>query len=216
VRRALFLILLFVATTGYAQRHFIGFKVGGSMTNVTTERLFESTNDKLGVVTGISYEFMVSDQFSIGVDALYTQRGFKDDFYQLQNGELDDTKFSYNYIALPLKGTFVTKSKTYVILAAGFVPAFLVKAETKTPEFDNNPSQTTTTTDQVTSFDLAGLLELGCGYKISDRFHIYTTLSGQLSFTTFTNDDYFSIVEGKHYGFAFTAGVKYALPSKVK
>ena len=66
-------------------------------------------------------------------------------------------------------------------------------------------------TNNVTKFDLAGLLEIGGGYKFKKGYWLYSSIGYQQSFTTFSNSEYFANSKIRHNGINLTVGLKYAL-----
>jgi long-subunit fatty acid transport protein len=79
------------------------------------------------------------------------------------------------------------------------------------PSFENHDGETFSVTDKVTKFDFGGLVETGGSYKLKDRFLLSASFAYQQSFTTITNEDYFSNGKAKHYGMRLAIGLKYAL-----
>ena len=69
--------------------------------------------------------------------------------------------------------------------------------------------------EYVDKFDLGGLLEIGGSYKFKERFLLFSSLTYQQSFTSITNDNYFSDWSIKHNGMTLSVGLKYALTAGV-
>ena len=87
----------------------------------------------------------------------------------------------------------------------------LINAETIIPTFENIDGETFDVTDKVKKIDFGGLIEIGGSYKFKERFLLFTSFAYQQSFTTITNEDYFSNGKAKHYGMTLSIGLKYAL-----
>lgn len=211
--------LLLINTVATSQNHFIGFKAGPGFSNINSS-LLEDTEVRVGLNTGITYEYFLSENLSLGAEVLYTQRGFRDDFFardsQNQNPETLVGEFNYDYVSIPLRVSYSGTSKTYGFISAGLVPAFVVNAKTKTPAYNAGglDGQTVDVKDDVTKFDMSGMIEFGGGYRFTERFIGFVSVAGQLSFTQLSNDDYFNGQTMRHYGFLTAVGIKYKLSKK--
>lgn len=151
---------------------------------------------------------------------MYSQRGFANSFSYTDNSgnsitDNEITKFNYDYVSLPLKAGLNFGSKVYNFASIGMVPSWLVNAKTTGPKFDANGkltgSETTDVTSRVSEFDLAGLVEIGGGYKIQNKYWLFTSATYQHSFTTITNADYFANNKIRHNGLTLAVGLKCAL-----
>lgn len=79
-----------------------------NFTNLTARETFDGTKTRIGFTGGINYEIKVSNQYRLGIDALYSQKGFIDkmvflDDYGNETGESENFEFYYDYLEIPLK-----------------------------------------------------------------------------------------------------------------
>lgn len=205
-------ILLTVSHPIFSQKQLIGLKAGPSFTNVSGD-FFEDADMRVGLTAGLTYDYFLSDNLSLGTEVLYSQRGFVDYFYlrDEQNNDFGTEifTFNYDYIAIPLKISYTGRTKFYSFVSVGLIPAFLISAKTKIPTILSIEGETVNVRDRVAAIDVAGMFEVGAGYKFGDRYRIFTVLSGQMSLNKFTTDDYFAKETMRHYGLALVAGIKY-------
>ena len=162
----------------------------------------------------MTYEYQLKKHFTIGVDLLYSQKGFTNDIiFTDENGnpigEKGRSDFNYDYLSFPLKGGFIIGNRISGFVNLGIVPSFLIDAKTIVPTFDGN--ETFDVTDIVTKFDFGGLIEIGGNCKFNHRLFLFTSFTYQHSFTTLTNSDYFADDKIKLYGMTLSIGLKYAL-----
>lgn len=219
MKHILLIILTITVLKVAGQNHFIGVKGSVNSTNITSSDFLSQTKSRIGLTAGMTYEYFFKKYFSVGADLIYNQRGFTNDLIFTDNlgnliGEKHSTKFNYDYLSLPIKTGLNIGNKFYGFTNIGVVPSLLVDAKTKTPTFDTNGKVTGNETLDVTSvskFDLAGLIEIGCGYKFKKRYWLFTSFSYQHSFTTITNSDYFANSKIKHNGMSLTVGLKFVL-----
>lgn len=66
----------------------------------------------------------------------------------------------------------------------------------------------------VSKFDFGGLIELGCGYELTDKFELFSSLAYRKSLMTFSNANYFDTSKMRHYGYSISIGLKYKLNEK--
>ena len=214
------LIILTVTTLkSVGQNNFLGIIGGANLTNATSVNFLTTTN-KTGFCGGLTYEYLLKKHFSFGADIIYNQRGFNNDIVFTDKtgnptGITSTNQFNYDYISIPLKVGYNIGNKFYGFANIGVSPSFLIDAKTKFPTIDIdgnvNGSETLNVTNNVTKFDLAGLVEIGGGYKFKDRYWLFTSFAYQQSFTTITNSDYFTNSTIKHYGLTFSVGLKYSV-----
>ena len=214
-----FIILLLTALNLNAQHHFVGIKGGLNNTNVKATNFFDKNYYRTAVLGGLTYEYLFLKHFTIGADLLYVQRGFRNDVTFTDNvgNSLGITRIRYNYdyVSLPVKIGFTIGSKLYAFANIGICPSYLVSAKTIFPMVDSQMNiigeNIVTNTKDVTRFDWAAIVEAGGGYKINDKMSVYASFAYQHSFTSIDNSTYFVNSKVKHYGMAFSVGVKYAL-----
>lgn len=215
MRIVIFITMILAASTvGYSQKQFIGFKVGPGFTDVGGD-LFKDTQNRIGLNMGVTYDYFLSDNLSLGAEILYSPRGFRTYFYlrDQQNNDLgtETIEYNYDYVAIPIKISYSGTTKFYIFNSVGLIPAFLISAKTKIPAMPGSEARTEDVKDQISSFDIAGMMEIGVGYTLHKQCRIFTSLSGQISLHKFSNEKYFADEIMRHYGFTFAVGVKYEI-----
>lgn len=200
-----------------AQNHYIGTKFGLNVTNVHLSNFTIDNENRIGFIGGLTYEYKFNSKLSIETDFLYSQKGFTNDLFFTYNtgtltGEKTTTYFNYDYLCIPAKIGFSFGNKASGFSKLGIVPSILINAKTIEGKIDGIfEERTYNLADRVRRFDFAGLVEVGFKYKIYEHFLIFSSLAYLQSFTTITNDDYFSDSKIKHYGLSVFVGLKYAL-----
>lgn len=136
------------------------------------------------------------------------------DFLGNPTGEKYTTKFNYDYVSLPIKTGLNFGNKFFGFANIGVIPSLLVNAKTITLTINADGrvtgNETVDVTSRVTKFDLAGLAEIGGGYKIKSRYWLFTSFAYQYSLTTITNSEYFADSK-RHNGMTLIIGLKCAL-----
>ncbi|WP_123776025.1 outer membrane beta-barrel protein [Brumimicrobium aurantiacum] len=208
------LVLLF-ALPVLGQNHHVGLKGGVNWTNVRAKNSFENTKYKIGYTAGLSYQYQLKNNYHFGLDFIYAQKGFDDiivftDDFGNSTGTKYTSEFDYNYFSIPLKAGFSVGNKLSSFMNIGIVPSWLTSAVYRSPANKSSwEGVVLDVTDEVTKFDLGGLVEIGGSYTLFDQYIMYTTFGYQHSFTSFTNENYFNNTEVRHYGFGFSIGLKY-------
>jgi hypothetical protein len=206
-------VLIFIATTSFAQNQLVGMKGGISWSNIHSKEI--STDAfRTGFTLGLTYENRIKQHLLVGGELLYQQRGYREYLQWVDDlGDLvDDSgkdKFNCNYLSLPLKVGYVNGNKLSWFANVGFVPSILIEAKHVFPEIfvDTNID----VTQYVQKFDLAGLAEVGGNLQISEKLIISVSFSYQHSLSTFDSPEYFDGVDARHYGMILSCGVKYVL-----
>lgn len=217
MRKILTVLTIIISIQAYGQNHFLGMQGGINLTNVNSSNFINNNDNRTGFNGGLTYQYYLNERFNLGIDLLYFQRGFTNDIvYTNQSGnstgESATSEFNYDYLSLPLKGGIVIGNKFSGFANLGIIPSFLLDAKKITPAIEGFQEETTNNiTDRVTKFDLGGLVEIGGSYQFKKQFLLFTSFAFQQSFTTITNEDYFSIGKAKHYGMTLSIGIKYAL-----
>ncbi len=220
MRKTIVVLTIIISVPAFGQNHFIGLQGGINLTNVNSTNFINGHDRRTGINSGLTYQYHLNQRFNLGIDLLYFQRGFtvdvvfRDEFGNSTGGRAT-SEFNYDYLSLPLKGGIVIGDKFSGFANLGIVPSLLVEAKTITPAMEGFTQKTTAdVTDRVTNFDLGGLVEIGAGYKLTPDFLLTATFGYQHSFTSITNDEYFSGSEARHYGMVSSIGVKYAWKKK--
>jgi hypothetical protein len=220
MKNILILLLTLITTSIHAQNHLIGVKGGVNRTDVSATSFFNDRDVRLGLEFGLTYDYFFKNNFTMGADLIYNQRGFTFDIiftddYGIPTGEKSTTKFNYDYISLPLKVGFM-HGKTFSIFAnIGLTPSILVDAKYITPTFEFNEliihGETIDITKNVKMFDLGGIVEIGVGYRFKERYWLYSSFSYQHSLTSISTSEHFATSAIRHYGMTLSLGLKYAL-----
>lgn len=217
MKATILILSIFLTIPATGQNHYIGTKFGLNVTNVHLSDFTIDNENRIGFIGGLTYEYKFSSKFSIEADLLYSQKGFTNKLmYAFNSVTLEDKKattyFNYDYISIPTKIGYSFGDKISGIFQLGIVPSILINAKTIEGKIDGiTDERTYNLADRVRRFDFGGLLEVGCNYKLHEQFLIFSSLAYQQSFTTITNDDYFSDSKIKHYGLSVFVGLKYAL-----
>lgn len=214
-RPILFVLLLLAFLNVNAQSHLLGIQGNLSWTNVSSKTIFESAQSQNKISGGITYEYFINDLVSLGSGLSYEQRGFYQESF-LVSGEAFPFSYRFDYLSLPIKiGSYTSNNGFFGFAKAGLVPSYLIKAETAVPMIgeENNltDTQTVAVTKDVSAFDLAGLAELGGGYKASNRIWVTGSISYQHSLSSITNANFFSGENVRHQGLGVNLGLLYGL-----
>ncbi len=219
MQKIITVIAIVISFTAYGQNHFIGIQGGICWTNASLTN-FKNNDTRTGFHSGLTYQYYLNKRFNLGIDILYFQKGFTNDVIftdQLGNptGEKATSRFNYDYLSIPLKGGIVVGNKFSGFANLGIVPSFLIDATTKHSAIEGFTEETSSNiTNKVTKFDVGGLIEIGAKYKVTANFVLSASFGFQHSFTSITNDNYFSNAKIRHYGMIVSIGLKYALKKK--
>ena len=170
---------------------------------------------------GVSYDYILKNNLTVGASLLYEKCGFDIDAILTDNhgnpiGQKLVTYFNYDYLTVPIQVGFFYGQTFYCFANIGLTPAMLIDAQTSSPEIIINeevvlPYESHNLTDRVNKLDVGGIVVIGGGYKLKGRYWLFSSLSFQHSFTTITNSSYFANSKIRHYGIALNLGLKYAL-----
>ena len=197
------------------QFHYIGVQGGLNLSNITNNDFIDNTKWRNGIITGLNYEFRFPGNLLIGADLLYIQNGFRSDLILTdEDGNILDKsaiKDNFDYLNLPIKfGYEIGTKKIKGFGKIGINTSMLLKAQTIIPYLDDGYKLT----NDVSKFDLGGIIEIGAGYEINDNFEIVSLVGYRHSFTTLTSPSYFESKIMKHYSFSISVGLKYKLTKK--
>ena len=223
MKRLLVIILTAISLNVFGQDHWIGIQVGMEKSNETAANYFKDSKFHTGIVGGLNYELRFHNKFSVDVDLLYAQKGFflksvyTDNFGNV-SGKSDKLQQLYDYLSLPIKIGYSVGNKLKGFAKIGICPSTILKAEGIYPVVDINANYLRTDTYNyihlVSKFDLGGLIELGARYGLKNNLELFSSLSYNKSFTTFTNDKFFSDGKMRHYDFSLAVGMKFKLHVK--
>ncbi len=213
------IILTLVCLACKGQSQYIGVKTGLNRTNVTSN-LYSDKEIKQSMIAGLTYDFHCQKNILLGAELLYEQRGcVLPLIFTNANGNPTGQKYNipldFRYLSVPLKIGYSTGRKLYVFGNIGFCPSFLLIASTKLPWFDISGNyigdSTQIGTKNFSRFDLGGLMELGCGYKLNKKISIYSSAKYQHSVLSYTRNKPTKDYPSKHYGSSFNLGIIYRL-----
>jgi len=220
MKKTIIIILTLTTLNVVGQNHLIGIKGSTNWTNVSSNNIFIGSDYRTGLSGGLTYEYLIKKHFSLGADLIYNQRGVTDNFPVLDmlgnpTGVNAKYKNNYDYLSIPIKTGYNIGKTFYSFANIGLIPSLLVNAEMVSDKIDTNGKvdgyEVIDLTKYVTKFDLAGLLEIGGGYKFMNGYWLYSSIGYQQSFTTITNSEYFANSKIRNNGIIFTVGLKYAL-----
>lgn len=190
-------------------------KGGGPVrTNVTKTDFGLNTEIKPGFETGLSYDCFFNKAFSAGAGLVYDQRGFVNnehlvltDAEGIPLGEINEIdSYYYDYLSIPLNIGYNCGETFFGFANAGVTPAFLVDAKIVLSTLAaRQTTKSVNTTGRVNRFDLGGKVELGGGYKFTNKYWLFPSVSYQHGFTSITNADYFKDSEIRHNGIALNS-----------
>ena len=200
-----------------AQKHLVGVKSGLNFSNIYNDNSGVKSEYQTGLSGGLTYELFFKKNFSLGLDFIYNERGFKRDIYPTLNngnptGEKIAESYNNNYFSIPIKVGYTYGKKIFGFVNFGICPSFLLNAKASAIYFDKNGNNTGSETkdfmERVLKVDLAILSEVGLGYKLKNKYYFYTSVSNQTSLGPIYNTTYSSNEEIKHFGYTFSVGVK--------
>ncbi|SMO61723.1 Outer membrane protein beta-barrel domain-containing protein [Saccharicrinis carchari] len=183
-----------------------------------SENFLSETNNRYGFVGGLSYDYPLKNVFYVGVELLYAQKGFKEDFNFTNNiGEPlkeGTTDSNYSYLSIPLKYGYTFGKKIRLNVNHAIVPSILISAKIKTFSVEDLEMVTYRNTDLPDRIDLAILAEIGCNYKLNEQFLLCPSITYTHSVTNFANKNYMVGSKVRHWGAIFSLGFKYTLRNK--
>jgi hypothetical protein len=221
-RLVLFASLLFCSALHIAaQSHLVGYRLGFSRTN-TLFTGFEETNYKSGLSGGISYEYRFNKYFLAGASTLFNQRGFSSpvrltDERGNQIGEFSFVS-KFDYLSLPFYGGITFGDKLVGLVNIGLEPSLILSA--RSPVLFMGPSGNVTGRNSVRAgfskpvVDVCGIAEIGCGYRIKERYWLFATVGYQHSLYWYSESNLAIFNQARHRGVTITAGFKLELRSQ--
>lgn len=209
----IFLILL--VSPLFGQNHYLGVKSGINISNVEYA-ISIKTDKRIGFSGGLTYEYEINQNYNFGIDFLYSERGFMStsiftDDKGNPTGEKHTLELNYNYFLLPIKGGYSFGEKVIGFANIGLIPSYLIDAYSYSPAIIGLAEETTTNlTNELSRFNLDGLLEIGAAFKFGKNFSAFTSIEYQYGLTPISKGGSESI-NFFHRCFSFSAGLKYAL-----
>lgn len=209
------LSLLILSISAFGQKQYLGFKGGVSFTNLFINDDPGLNDYRTGINGGLTYEYEFKNNFHIGVDFVYAQKGSKYDAVFMDNSGKKISSvihYNYDYLSLPIKGGYSIGNRIEGFLNLGFVPSILVNAKLRAPGvFVSGSDGTIDIKDDVRQLDLSGLVEIGGNYEVNERLLLFTSFTYQHSFTQLAAKDNISNSDVRHYGMILSLGVKFGI-----
>lgn len=219
MKKIILLFLLLYTFKLASQNKYIGITGGVNFTNAVTNLLLIENNYIKCYSLGITYEKITKNNFSLGLDILYFQRGYSFFADNVDNSGnfigQQKWSFNYNYFAVPLKVGYNFGSNIYGFVKIGLSPSFLLKAYEIWPGVISKgsitPESVVITTQNVEQFNLAYLFQIGGGFKLKNRIKMYTSFEYQHSLTNINYSRFYRDIFITHYGMIVSIGISYAL-----
>lgn len=204
-----------------AQKHVIGVRGGVNLANfdAKTSRTIDGKFYPRAI-GGITYDYFMGENMSLGADFLYNQRGrlleftFTDEMGNVLGRA--NLQHQFDYITVPIRVSYKTGGKIYAQASVACLPSYLNKVTEVFPETSISatkyPEQKTVNTENYTRFDFGGMIEIGGGYNISPNLSANLILGFQRGIGTKAKaTEYSEAVDIEHIGWMGSLGVKYVL-----
>lgn len=215
----------FACLNASAQKHVIGIRGGVNYANFDTKTT-HTIDGKFypRAIGGITYDYFMGENMSLGADLLYNQRGrltelTLTDEMGNQIGQVD-LQHQFDYIIVPIRISYKTSGKIYAHASIASLPSYLNKVTEISASFTSNggiayPGHKNVNTEQYNRFSFGGMLEVGGGYNITSNLSANLILGFQRGIGTKAKaTEYADAVEIEHIGWMASLGVKYALGNK--
>ncbi|NPD44565.1 porin family protein [Lentimicrobium sp. S6] len=207
-------LLVLFSISSFAQNHFIGAQFGlGSSDSFGTEWV---KNDKSlnSFSTGLTYDFKLKNNILLGSGLIYERRGSEENRASLWNPS--DSKMRFDYLMIPVKAGYQIGNKWSGYAYLGLVPAYLLKADKKSPErtypHGSDDPIISNVTESMNRFNLSVMFELGCNYQLNNKLSLFVSGSYLREITEVYKDlDSYSF---RYHRLNISLGVKYALKSE--
>jgi Outer membrane protein beta-barrel domain len=217
-----YLLIIFYTVSSlnvFGQKHLIGFTGGINWANRSPN---SNSSNRIGISSGLTYQYMLNQRLSIEANLLYSQKGFQDEVQFVNANQVligvDEVLTKTDYLSLPIKTGYYLGKSFYGFLNIGVIPSILLKANLDFPsyyekEINNDNADSFNIYNETSKFDLAGLAEIGAGIKISNKYHVFTSFTYQKSFTKFLDEESYTLYNMNHVGKVLSIGFKYAIPN---
>ena len=211
----LFLTVLSFSTLG--QTNAIGIKAGLSWTNISFSHSIDGDfgidgNFEQCFLGGLTYDYKTKKNISFGIELLYEKRKYSgvETFVDPNtNPPLLYLTGRYSYLSIPVKFGLNFGDKFFGYGNIGVVPAYLLQAIEGKTLIKQNGFVDYNNTNTSNKFEIGGLLEIGCGYKLSKNILLISIIRFQKSFTS---PDKESTIFW--WGMNCGMGIKYVLPNE--
>src|SRR5690554_2780435 len=110
------ILLLSLSLSVTGQNHFVGLKGGVNLNNRYTSIPNDKTDYSTGFIGGLSYEYKLKKDYTLGIDFLYAQKGYSNKIIFTDNngnptGESVAVIFDFDYFSFPMKTGFTFGEK---------------------------------------------------------------------------------------------------------
>lgn len=212
----IFSVLTF--STAFSQKHIIDFKGGLNFSKCSGSFPFsENASFRTRAVVGFGYEYHFANNLKVGTNLLYSQKGFNTriDFFGFPFGNSREINYSFDYLSIPLKVGYEYGEKFFVYGNAGLTNSFLVSATFTEPALGMNFETVSKIeykiTEEVSTYDLGMLIEVGGGYKFDFGLGAFLETGFQKGFLSLTKDNFFSDYSMRNFNFSLQLGLRYQL-----
>lgn len=180
--------LSFAASIPVGAQHLIGIKAGPGWSGITARNFAPGHTGRTGLNAGLTYDYRRSSHFVLGAELMYQQRGYREsiiitDAFGNPDGKEYVIRTDFDYLALPLKAGLEYGKTFYGFGNLALVPSFMLRSVGHLPAIlwsgGVMPASSVSATDSWRRFDLGLSAELGCGYRVQDRFQFYGSLAFQ-------------------------------------
>jgi len=169
-------LLVLFSIFSFAQNQYIGIRFGLNSSGLYGANTKHIKN-LYSFSSGLTYGFKLKNNILLGAGLMYEKKGFQNGFnYFISVGHTTGSSYSefrYTYLGLPLKAGYQIGQKWTGYFYLGLVPAYLLDARHKWDGITYNELGESTfeaeydLTDDVNSFELSGMLEIGTAYQLN-------------------------------------------------
>jgi hypothetical protein len=210
MRNILSILLILFSANAFSQIHSFGIQSGVNLSNKTGD-LYDNSESKLGFIGGFCYEYLFPNNFTLGMDVIYSQKGFtlKSTLDENLNSSLTDFKLNYNYVSLPIKFGYAKGEKLIGFMKVSLCPSILMSTKSDLSIMDESGVSIVDLKEDISKYDLGGAVEVGASYVFINHFELFSSVSYNQSLTMFTNSEKLKDDNFRHYGFSMVMGLKY-------
>ena len=212
MRKILFIFLVSIfCTMAYCQdtKVVVGLEMTPTIISLRENSTFFSYDPSLGFSTGLSFEYFMSDQFSLKSGLAYEMKGAKSDILLTdENGNPSGTDiliFHYNYLTLPVMGSFSTKGKIKFYINAGPYFGFLINQQLKSSR------ENIDITNQSKRLDFGLSCGFGLKIPIGKKLLLDLGLRENLGLRNISDVNYNDAARVKTNSFGLLIGLKFKL-----
>ena len=211
----LIMSLMLLSFFSQAQKHLVGAYGGLNSFNQSSSLAFNETERGISPFFGLSYQYMIKEKFSLGIDAIYETRKFYSPIILFLWNEPYDITYRLNYLSVPLKAGYNFGNKFYGFVNIGAVPSFLLSGTVTRPDLINSTGVISELVQDLTPstnrLDISGLAELGGGLKFNSIW-VYTSFAYQHGLMNINNAEDQNSPEITLNGVLLSLGMRYMIP----